>query len=113
MSQAHSVFLLCQETASVLLVTNSASSSSLLTTCQAARQRRGANTAWQLPLALLIRKTVISQQVPPGRFPCLAPRPELSHMANPRCEEAEEVRCFSWVQNQSSDKEQEGFGAGC
>lgn len=55
-----------------------------------------AEAARQLPLALLIRKTVISQQVPPGRFPLPAHQPELSHIASPSCKLAEAVKCFSW-----------------
>lgn len=76
-------------------------------------ERLTAKTACRLHLAFLIRKTVISQQVSPGRFPLVAHQPELSHMATPSCKGTEEAKCFSWVQNPRSDREQEGFGVGC
>lgn len=86
MSQTHSLFLLCQGVLLCLWLQNGASFPQLLSHTPGRQQggeRLTAKTARQLRLALLIRKTVISQQVSPGRFPLVANQPELSHMATP------------------------------
>jgi hypothetical protein len=62
-----------------------------------------AKPACQLPPVLLIRKTVISQLVPPGRFPLLAHGQNRGTQSPPL---AEEVTFFSW-EHQSSNIKQE------
>ena len=79
---------------------------------QRGREGLMAKTACQLPPAPLIRKTVISQQVPPGGYPLPAHQPERRHMATPDCKGAEQSSVAAGAKS-GSDEERTGFGVGC
>lgn len=75
-------------------------------------QELRAKTTCQLPPALLIRKAVASQPVPPGRFPLVAHWPELHHMATLWWQESRGSQVFNSVHNKSSNIKQRGLGGG-